>query len=296
VTANLIADRFEAERPRLLSIAYRMLGSAAEAEDAVQEAWLRLDRQDADELDNLGGWLTTVVGRLCLDQLRVRRTRREELHDWSLPDPVIAPESGFEDPAAEALMAEAAGMALMVVLDQLTPPERLAFVLHDVFAVPFDEIATMVDRSPDAARQLASRARRRVRGATPSPDADRDVQRRVVGALLAAIRAGDVGAVVALLDEDVVLRVDPGETRRGGRRRLAGRELVAGEVVRGGASGARHCRLVLVNDSVGIAMVVNGKLLAVVGISVAGGRIVELDILADRERLARLDIPIIPRG
>jgi RNA polymerase sigma-70 factor (ECF subfamily) len=269
-----------------------MLGSAAEAEDAVQEAWLRLDRQDSDELDNLAGWLTTVVGRLCLDQLRARRTRREELHDWSLPDPVVAPEPAFEDPEAETLMADAAGMALMVVLDQLSPPERLAFVLHDVFAVSFDEIATMVDRSPAAARQLASRARRRVRGATPSPDADHAAQRRVVEALLTAIRAGDLEAVVELLDEDVVLRVDPGPTRRGGRRRLAGRQLVAREIISGGAATARYCRTALVNDSVGIAMVVNGRVKGVVGVTVAGGRIAELDILADRERLARLDLTL----
>jgi RNA polymerase sigma-70 factor, ECF subfamily len=289
----VLAERFAAERPRLVAIAYRMLGSAAEAEDAVQEAWLRLDRQDERELDNLGGWLTTVVARLCLDQLRSRRSRREDLHDWSLPDPVLASEDAPADPEAEALMADAAGLALMVVLDQLTPPERLAFVLHDVFAVPFDEIATVVGRSPQAARQLASRARRRVRGATPSPDADLGTQRRIVNALLAAIRAGDVEAVVGLLDEDVVVRVDPGPKRRGGPRRIVGRQLVAREILRGGAGVAPHCRPVMVNGSVGLAAVVKGKTIAVVGITVAGDRIVEMDILADRERLRELDLTIL---
>ena len=292
MTPDLIADRFEAERPRLQAIAYRMLGSSAEAEDAVQEAWLRLDRQDTDELDNLGAWLTTVVGRLCLDQLRARRTRREELHDWSLPDPVVVPDDAVADPEAEALMADAAGMALMVVLDQLTPPERLAFVLHDVFAVPFDEIARVVGKSPDAARQLASRARRRVRGATPTPDADASTQRRIVGALLAAMRTGNLEAVVELLDEDVVVRFDPGPTRPGAPRQIAGRDAVAAQILKGGGAVAPHCRPVLVNGAAGLAVVINGNVIAVTAVTVSGGLIVELDILADRERLARLDLPI----
>jgi RNA polymerase sigma-70 factor (ECF subfamily) len=292
VTTDLLADRFEAERPRLLAIAYRMLGSSAEAEDAVQEAWLRLDRQDQRGVDNLGGWLTTVVGRLCLDQLRTRRSRREELRDWSLPDPVVSSADAFADPEAEALMADAAGLALMVVLDQLTPPERLAFVLHDVFAVPFGEIATMVGRSPDATRQLASRARRRVRGATPSPDADLGAQRRVVDALLAALRAGDVEAVVALLDDDVVLRFDPGPARAGGPRRLAGREAVAERMLRGGPSFAPNCRPVVVNGGAGLAVVVNGRAIAIAGMTISGGRIATIDVLADPARLAQLDVPL----
>src|ERR671930_676832 len=209
-----LAERFEEHRGHLRAVGYRMLGSLSEADDAVQEAWLRLSRQDAGSIENLGGWLTTVVARVCLNMLKARGVRREEPVGVHVPDPVVSPEDGV-DPEYEALLADSVGLALLVVLETLEPAERLAFVLHDMFGVPFDEIAPMVDRSPEAARQLASRARRRVRGAAPVPDPDLDRQREVVDAFLAAAREGDFDALVAVLDPDVVLRADRGPARRG---------------------------------------------------------------------------------
>ena len=224
---EFLAEQFEATRPHLRAVAYRMLGSLNEADDAVQEAWLRLSRSDASEIDNLGGWLTTVVARVSLDMLRSRRSRREEsLDDVHVPEPIVSRADGL-DPEHEALLADSVGLALLVVLEKLNPAERLAFVLHDMFAVPFDEIGAMVGRSPDAARQLASRARRRVRGEAPAPDADLAEQRRVVDAFFAAARDGDFDGLVAVLDPDVVVRSDGGAQRPGIRTRSAAREAVA---------------------------------------------------------------------
>src|ERR687892_564956 len=223
-----LAERFEEHRTRLRAVAYRMLGSLSEADDAVQEAWLRLNRTDADEVENLGGWLTTVVARVALNMLRSRNTRREQPLDVHMPDPIIAA-ADQRDPEHEALLADSVGLALLVVLETLSPPERLAFVLHDMFAVPFDEIAPIVDRSPEAARQLASRARRRVQGETAIPDADHDTQREVLDAFLAAAREGDFEALLEVLDPDVVLRADRGAVSIGGSR-----------VVRGAANVARQ--------------------------------------------------------
>jgi RNA polymerase sigma factor (sigma-70 family) len=228
-----MAERFEANRTHLRAVAYRMLGSVSEADDAVQEAWLRLSRTDASRVENLGGWLTTVVARVSLDMLRSRNARRERPLEAHVPEPIVSSDAGV-DPEHEALIADAVGLALLVVLDTLSPAERLAFVLHDMFGVPFDEIAPIVDRAPAAARQLASRARRRVRGAAPVPDADLARQRQVVDAFLAAARDGDFDALVAVLDSDVVLRVDP-------RRRAAGR-LAEGPRRGGGGRAGAHLR------------------------------------------------------
>jgi RNA polymerase sigma factor (sigma-70 family) len=223
-----LADRFEEQRTNLRAVAYRMLGSLAEADDAVQEAWLRLSRSDTSGVENLGGWLTTVVGRVCLDMLRARRSRREESLGAHVPDPIVSPEDGVH-PEHEALLADSVGLALLVVLETLSPAERLAFVLHDMFDVPFDEIGAIVGRSPAAARQLASRARRRVKGAAPIPDADLGRQREVVGAFLAAARGGDFDALLAVLDPDVVLRADAGGVPAGVSRVIRGAPAVAGE-------------------------------------------------------------------
>ncbi|HJZ62080.1 MAG TPA: RNA polymerase sigma factor SigJ [Miltoncostaeaceae bacterium] len=282
---ELQAEEFERHRPQLRAVAYRMLGSLTEADDAVQEAWLRLNRADGDAVANMGAWLTTVVARISLDMLRARRARREEsMGDW-LPEPIVAVEPD-DDPEEEALIADSVGLALLVVLETLTPAERLAFVLHDMFAVPFDEIAAIVDRSPAAARQLASRARRRVRGAAPPPDADLREQRRVVDAFLAAARDGDFDALVAVLDPDVVFRA-----HRGG---LAP-EARAGEVVRGGEAVARRvlergvrfapfARPALVNGAAGAVVPLGRGLMAVIGFSVAGGHIQAIDFILDPER------------
>ncbi|MGW1215119.1 RNA polymerase sigma factor SigJ [Streptomyces sp. NPDC002499] len=288
---DLLADRFEEHRGRLKAVAYRMLGSTAEAEDAVQETWVKLSRTEADDIRNLGGWLTTVVGRVCLDLLRSRNLRREEpIDDTFVPDPVIRPLSQI-DPEQEVLQADSVGLALLVVLETLEPAERLAFVLHDMFAVPFDDIAPIVERSSAATRQLASRARRRVRGATPSAEPDLGRQRQVVDAFMAAARAGDFEALVAVLDPDIVLRVDSG-TLVGGA--------AASKLVRGAKSVAEQAmmfrqftplsRVVLVNDTVGLVNVVEGRALAVMGLTVVDGRIAEMHILADPDRLAHLDL------
>ncbi|MFJ9905519.1 RNA polymerase sigma factor SigJ [Streptomyces sp. NPDC101152] len=288
---QLLADRFEEHRGHLKAVAYRMLGSLAEAEDAVQETWLKLSRSDADGIQNLGGWLTTVVGRVCLDMLRSRTSRREDpMDDTFVPDPVLRPLS-VVDPEQEVLQADSVGLALLVVLETLEPAERLAFVLHDLFAVPFDDIAPIVERSSAATRQLASRARRRVRGATPSAEPDLAVQRRVVEAFMAAARAGDFEALVAVLDPDVVLRADSGALIGGA---------AASKVVRGARTVAEQAlffrqfapamRMVLVNGEIGILNAPEGRPRAVMGVTVSEGRIVAVYILADPERLARLDL------
>ncbi|WP_234542766.1 RNA polymerase sigma factor SigJ [Streptomyces shenzhenensis] len=289
--AELLADRFQEHRGQLRAVAYRMLGSLAEAEDAVQEAWLRLGRVDADEIRNLGGWLTTVVGRVCLDMLRSRTARREQSIDETfVPDPVIRPLPGV-DPEQEALETDSVGVALLIVLETLEPAERLAFVLHDMFAVPFDDIAPIVERSSAATRQLASRARRRVQGATPTGDPDLGRQRRALEAFLAASRGGDFEALVAVLHPDVVLRVDSGALVRGA---AASKVLRGARAVAEGAFTFRQfagwARLVLVNGSVGVVTAPEGRPLSVTAVTVADGRITEMYILADPERLDRLDL------
>jgi RNA polymerase sigma factor (sigma-70 family) len=285
-TQARLAERFEAHRGRLRAVAYRMLGSASEADDAVQEAWLRLGRAGAGEVDNLGGWLTTVVARVCLDLLRARASRREQPLEPHLPDPVVGPEGGL-DPEDEALLAEGVGLALQVVLDTLTPAERLAFVLHDLFAVPFDEVAAVLGRSPAATRQLASRARRRVRGAAPAPDPDPARQRQVVDAFLAAARGGDVDALVAVLDPDVVLRAE----QPGAFREARGAAAVASAAL-GFARLADFAHPVLVNGAAGVVAAPHGRPFSVLGFTVVGGRIVTIDILADPARLRRLGLDL----
>jgi len=289
---ELLAERFEEHRGHVRAVAYRMLGSLAEAEDAVQETWLKLGRVDAGEIRNLGGWLTTVVGRVCLDLLRTRTARREDpLDDTFVPDPVIRP-LVQGDPEQEVLQADSVGLALMIVLETLEPAERLAFVLHDMFAVPFDDIAPILDRGSAATRQLASRARRRVQGATPSADLDLGRQREVVDAFRAASVAGDFDALLAVLHPDIVLRVDSGALVGGA---------AASKLVRGARSVAEQAmlfrqfaplaRLALVSGGVGMVNAPDGRLQSVMGVTVAYGRIVEMYILADPERLAVLDLP-----
>ena len=284
-----LADRFEEHRLRLRAVAYRMLGSLSEADDAVQEAWVRLSRSDADEIENLGGWLTTVVGRVSLNMLRSRRTRREEpLDAVHVPEPIVDRVDGT-DPEHEALLADSVGLALLVVLETLSPPERLAFVLHDIFAVPFDEIAPIVDRSPEAARQLASRARRRVRAEDTEPDADLDAQREVVEAFLAAARDGDFDRLVAVLDPDVVLRADFGAA---GSREVRGTAAVAGQA-RFYSQLGLVMKPALINGAVGVVTTRDGQPFSVGGFTVRHGRIVEMDWLADPARLGELDLAII---
>ncbi|MFD4611054.1 RNA polymerase sigma factor SigJ [Streptomyces sp. NPDC058451] len=288
---EVLARSFEEHRPQLRAVAYRMLGSVPEAEDAVQEAWLRLTRTDTGAIRNLGAWLTTATGRVCLDLLRSRKARREEpIDDTFVPDPVIRPLTPA-DPEQEAVRADSVGLALLVVLETLQPDERLAFVLHDLFAVPFDDIAPVVERSAAATRQLASRARRRVQGATPSAEADLARQKQVLDAFLAASRGGDFEALVAVLHPDVVLRVDAGALVRGA---------AASKVVRGATTVAAQAltfaqyagtaRLVLVNGSVGVANAPEGGPRSVMGVVVADGRITHLYILADPVRLGHLDL------
>jgi RNA polymerase sigma-70 factor, ECF subfamily len=287
---EFLAGRFESNRSRLRAVAYRMLGSVSEADDAVQEAWLRLSRSDASAVENLEGWLTTVVARVSLDILRSRKARHEEPLHGHVPEPIVSRE-GEADPEHEALLADSVGLAMLVVLDNLAPAERLAFVLHDMFAVPFDEIAPIVERSPDAARQLASRARRRVRGSAPVPDPDLDRQREVVDAFLAAARDGDFDALVAVLDPDVVLRADRGPARPGSVE-VHGAE----EVARRALSYARlapAARPALVNGAAGFVVAPGGRPFAVVGFTVTDGKVVEIDLLADRERLRALDLRVL---
>jgi RNA polymerase sigma-70 factor (ECF subfamily) len=290
---DLLAERFEEHRPRLRAVAYRMLGSPGEAEDAVQEAWLRLGRSGAGGIENLGGWLTTVVARICLDALRSRRSRREEPMGEPrvgvrVPDPILGREDRT-DPEHEALLADSVGPALLAVLDTLTPAERLAFVLHDVFGVPFGEIAPIVGRSPTAARQLASRARRRVRGGAANPDADPARQREVVDAFLAASREGDFEALLAVLDPEVVLRIDGGAVRAGLSREVRGARAVAEQTFTFSRL-SPFVRPVLVNGAAGVVVAPRGRPFAVMGFTVRRGRIVEIDVLADPARLRRLDL------
>ena len=290
--SDWLAQGFEQNRTRLRAVAYRMLGSLAEADDAVQEAWLRLARSDASGVDNLGAWLTTIVARVCLNVLRSRNTRREDLMGAHLPDPVISRVDGTT-PEDQALLADSVGLALTVVLDTLTPAERLAFVLHDMFDVPFDEIAPMVGRSPATARQLASRARRRVRGADVR-GAERDVTRQweVVDAFFAAANHGDFDALVAALDPDVVLRSDGGATLPEFSMVLRGAAAVGGQARRIHHPAAVR-RPALVNGAAGAVVSLGGQTVAVVGFTVSGGKIIEIDVLADPERLARLDLAVL---
>jgi RNA polymerase sigma factor (sigma-70 family) len=283
-----LAERFEAHRGRLRAVAYRMLGSLSEADDAVQEAWLRLSRSDASEIENLDGWLTTVVGRVSLNMLRSRKSRREQPLGVHLPEPIVDRADGT-DPEHEALVADSVGLALLVVLETLSPAERLAFVLHDIFAVPFDEIAPIVDRSPEAARQLASRARRRVRAESTVPDADLDAQREVVEAFLAAARDGDFDRLLAVLDPDVVLRADLGPA---GSREVRGAAAVAGQAVFYEQLGLAM-KPALINGAVGLVTTRDGQPFSVGAFTVRHGRIVAMDWLADRARLRELDLAIL---
>lgn len=285
---EILARRFEEHRTHLRAVAYRMLGSLTEADDAVQEAWLRLGRTDTSGVENLGGWLTTVTGRVCLDMLRSRKSRREDPLDVHVPDPVISELRGA-DPEQEALITDSVGLAMLVVLDALAPAERLAFVLHDMFSVPFDEIAPVVDRTPAAARQLASRARRRVQDAGPAPDPDVARQREVVEAFVAASRGGDFEALVALLDPDITLRVDGGVVARNLSKVVRGAQSVAGQALLYQRF-APLARLVLVNGTVGTLTAPEGEARSVMSFTVADGRVVRIDILADPERLALLDL------
>jgi RNA polymerase sigma factor (sigma-70 family) len=284
-----LAERFEEHRARLRAVAYRVLGSLGEAEDAVQETWLRLRAADASGVQNLGGWLTTVVGRVSIDMLRSRASRREDPAGVHVPDPVVAPEDGSE-PEREALLGDAVGMALLVVLDTLTPAERLAFVLHDVFAVPFEEIAPIVERTPAAARQLASRARRRVQGAEKLAGAPLARQREIVDAFVAASREGDIVRLLAVLDPNVVLRLDRGDTPAGASKMVRGADGVVALGFRFSGPGwvPNPAR---VNGGAGIVITYEGRPMAVVGFTVAGDTIAAIDILADPKRIRGLDLP-----
>ena len=290
-----LAARFEDHRAHLRAVAYRMLGSLTEADDAVQDTWLRLSRSGADDVENLGGWLTTIVARVCLNMLRSRTTRREEALGVHLPDPVISP-PGVLQPDEEAVLADSVGLALLVVLDTLSPAERLAFVLHDLFQLPFEEIAPMVGRSPTAARQLASRARRRVKGADlPAPDPDLARQRDVVDAFFLAARGGDLDALVALLDPDVVLRADFGVRRPAASRVVRGAAAVARQAVLGALPGA-DLHPALVNGAAGAVVTVGGRPFAVLGFTVAEAKILEIDAIADPERVRRVAAAVLGGG
>jgi RNA polymerase sigma factor (sigma-70 family) len=296
-----LAEQFEANRPHLRAVAYRMLGSLSEADDAVQESWLRLSRSGAGGVENLGGWLTTVVARVCLDMLRSRKSRHEESLDARIPDPIASRESGT-DPEHEAMLADSVGLALLVVLETLAPAERLAFVLHDIFAVPFEEIAPIVERTPTATRQLASRARRRVHGsggrdgagmwegAAAVPDAERTRQREVVDAFLAAARGGDFDALLAVLDPDVVLRTDRPALPSGALRETRGAAAVARRAMVGGA---RTAQPALVNGAVGVIVAPRGRLLMVLLFTISGGKIVAIDAVSEPERVRHLDLAVL---
>jgi RNA polymerase sigma-70 factor (ECF subfamily) len=288
-----LAARFEDHRPRLRSVAYRMLGSLSEADDAVQDAWIRVTRADASKVDNLGGWLTTIVARVCLNMLRARRTRREAPLEGHLPDPVVSPQDGM-DPEQEALLADSVGLAMLVVLDSLTPPERVAFVLHDVFAVPFEEIAPIVGRTPSTTRQLASRARRRVQGA-PVPDVDLDGQWAVVDAFLAAARDGDFERLVAVLDPDVVAHADGGAARPGLVGVTRGAEAVAKQAMSFRRFGETATRVLVNGVPGGVAWSPDGTPFAVLAMTVRGGKVIAIDVLADPDRLAQLDLTEVTR-
>jgi|SRR5215510_10280590 len=284
---NFLAERFEANRAHLRAVAYRMLGSLSEADDAVQEAWLRLSRSDSNSVRNLGGWLTTVVARVCLDMLRGRKSRREEPLGPHVPEPVVGREDGI-DSEQEAVLDDSVGLALLVVLEKLAPAERLAFVLHDMFGVSFDEIAPIVGRSSTAARQLASRARRRVQGTSTVPEPDLVRQREVVDAFLAASRGGDFDALLAVLDPDVVVRADRAALAAGAAD-LRGAPAVAGQAV---AKRATFARPALVDGRVGAVVAPRGRLLLVLDFTIANGKIVAIDVVGDPERLGQLDLAV----
>jgi RNA polymerase sigma factor (sigma-70 family) len=286
-----LAQRFEEHRSHLRAVAYRMLGSISEAEDALQVSWLRLSRSGTSGIENLGGWMTTIVARVCLNMLRSHSSRREQPLGVHVPDPIVSRADGI-DPEHEALLADSVGLALLVVLETLTPAERLAFVLHDMFSVPFEEIAPIVGRSEVAARQLASRARRRVQGATPSPDTDLTHQREVVDAFLAASRDGHFEALLAVLDPDVVLRADAGAVRAGLSREVRGAAAVAEQALFFSRA-APSARPALVNGAAGVVVASGGRPIAVMGFTVRHGQIVEIDILADPTRLRQLDLAVL---
>ena len=288
---DTLAVRFEAERSQLRAVAYRMLGSLSDADDAVQECWLRLSRADTGSIENLGAWLTTVVGRVCLDMLRGRQSRREESLGYIEPAPGARYED-TDDPEEEALLADSVGLALLVVLDTLNPAERLAFVLHDLFDVPFEEIAPIVDRSPSAARQLASRARRRVQGTGAVPDADLAPQRTVVDAFLAASRAGNFEALLALLDPEVVFRADRIAVATGASEETRGAATVAKQFL----GRAQAARSLLVNGAVGVVVAPRGRLFVALQVTIKEGKIVEIDAIADSEHLRTLDLALLPSG
>jgi len=288
--ADRLAERFEEHRPHLRAVAYRMLGSLTEAEDAVQDAWLRFSRADTTDVANLGGWLTTVVARVCLNVLRTRRSRRERSLETRLPDPIVTRDDR-DDPAQEALLADSIGLAMLVVLETLSPAARVAFVLHDVFGVPFDQIGPIVVRSPTAARQLASRARRRVRQAATQPDADLAAQRKVVDAFLAAARAGDFAALLAVLDPDIVLRADYGARARA-TQEVRGAEAVAEQAITF-SSLAPFARPAVVNGGAGLVVVRDERPFSVLAFAIRGGRIVELDIVADPARLRHVELAVL---
>jgi RNA polymerase sigma factor (sigma-70 family) len=280
-----LAERFQEHRPRLRAVAYRMLGSTSEADDAVQETWIRLSRSNAGEIDNLEAWLVSAVGRVALNMLRSRKTRREEPLDAHLPDPIVDRADGI-DPEHEALLADSVGLALLVVLETLTPAERLAYVLHDMFSVPFDEIGAILDRSPDAARQLASRGRRRIRGADTTPNVDAAAQQQVVEAFLAAARGGDFDALVAVLDPDIVVREDTGS---GTILEVRGAENVARRA-RAASQLGLDARPALINGAAGWVSLLDGEVFAIAALTLQNGRITTMDILLDPARLARLDL------
>lgn len=285
-----LAEQFEAQRSRLRAVAFRMLGSLSEAEDAVQEAWLRFNRADSSGIENLGGWLTTVVARVSMDMLRSRMSRREDSLEQGEPEPVASGKAGA-DPEQEALLADSVSLALLVVLDRLTPPERLAFVLHDMFAVSFEETASMLGRSPAAARQLASRARRRVQGVSTAPGSELSEQRRLVDTFLAALRAGDFEGIVAVLDPDVVVRVDEAAARPGAPREIRGARIWA----KGAVAFSRLARSVqpmLVDGAVGLVWAPRGRLSRVLRFTIARGKIVQVDVIADPGSLRQLDLAV----
>ncbi|MCX5610525.1 sigma-70 family RNA polymerase sigma factor [Streptomyces sp. NBC_00047] len=286
-----LTERFEEHRSHLRAVSYRMLGSLSEADDAVQEAWLRLNRSDTTDVENLGGWLTTVAARVCLNMLRARESRREDSLEAYPSDPAVSREDAV-DPEQEAMLADSVGLALLVVLDKLTPAERLAFVLHDLFAVPFEDIAPLLDRSPAATRQLASRARRRVKGAPLVPEADLSRQRRVVDAFLAATRGGNFDALVALLHPDVVLRADKAVGPTPAPLLISGAVTVA----RGAMAAmqrARSTQPALLNGVAGLAMAPLGRLFLVLGFTIEDGLITEIDVIAEPERLRELDLAVL---
>ncbi|WP_327101123.1 sigma-70 family RNA polymerase sigma factor [Nocardia vinacea] len=277
-----LADRFVAHRAHLVAVAYRMLGSLSEADDAVQDAWLRLSRVDTAEIDNLGGWLTTTVGRVCLDMLRSRKSRREEAY---LPDPIVTADDATQ-PEQQAVLADSVGLALLVVLDSLNPAERVTFVLHDMFAVPFDQIGPIIGRSAAAAKMMASRARRRIQGRAPRPERDLPRQRRVVEAFLAAARGGEFDALLAILDPDVVLRADAGARFPGGMRVLRGAATVAGQLdAFQRAANAFASQPVLVNGAAGLLNTANGRTVSLIAFTIVDDKIAAIDLLSDPARL-----------